>query len=89
MSVKTYWKGEGIRLGRLWRDFDDGPAYMQNVAASELHLLRLTFARHPPQLPLFDFEVVFKTVKGTFRSGSSVSLPSTSRHASAAVGAYA
>jgi hypothetical protein len=29
-------------------------------------LLRLTFAEHPQRLPLFDFEVLFKTVKGTF-----------------------
>ncbi len=29
-------------------------------------MLRLTFDDHPRQLPLFDFEVLFKTVKGTF-----------------------
>jgi hypothetical protein len=58
--------GKGIDLDSLWRDFDSGSAYIQKVAASPLHLLRLTFAHHPPNLPLFGHEVVFKTVKGTF-----------------------
>jgi hypothetical protein len=75
MSVKTYWKGEGIQLNRLWRDFDDGSAYVEKVATSRLHVLRLTFAEHPPELPLFDFEVVFKTVKGSFHDVKRRCLP--------------
>jgi hypothetical protein len=66
MSVEQYWMGKGLDLDGLWRDFDSGSGYMKKVAASPLHLLRLTFADHPPHLPLFDHEVVFKTVKGTF-----------------------
>jgi hypothetical protein len=66
MSVEQYWMGKGLDLDGLWRDFDNGSGYMQKVAASPLHLLRLTFADHPSRLPLFDLEVVFKTVKGTF-----------------------
>ena len=66
MSVEQYWMGKGLNLDVLWRDFDNGSGYIQKVGASELHLLRLTFAGHPTHLPLFDHEVVFKTVKGTF-----------------------
>jgi hypothetical protein len=66
MSVEQYWMGKGLDLEGLWRDFDAGSGYRQKVAASPLHLLRLTFADHPQHLPLFDHEVVFKTVKGTF-----------------------
>jgi hypothetical protein len=66
MSVEQYWMGKGLDLDSLWRDFDGGSGYEQKVAASPLHLLRLTFADHPPRLPLFDLEAVFKTVKGTF-----------------------
>ena len=66
MSVEQYWMGKGLDLNSLWHDFDNGSDYMQKVAASQLYLLRLTFANHPPHLPLFDHEVVFKTVKGTF-----------------------
>ena len=66
MSFEQYWMGKGIDLDALWRDFDNGSGYMQKVAASPLHLLRLTFEDHPSRLPLFDLEVVYKTVKGTF-----------------------
>jgi len=66
MSVEQYWMGKGLDLDGLWRDFDSGSGYEQKVAASPLHLLRLTFDDHPLRLPLFDLEVLFKTVKGTF-----------------------
>lgn len=66
MSIEQYWMGKGLDLEGLWHDYDSGSGYMSKVAASPLHLMRLTFAHHPPHLPLFDHEVVFKTVKGTF-----------------------
>lgn len=66
MSVEQYWIGKGLDLDGLWRDFDNGSGYIQKVATSSLYLLRLTFTDHPSYLPLFDLEVVFKTVKGTF-----------------------
>jgi hypothetical protein len=66
MSVEQYWMGKGLDLETLWLDFDGGSGYVQKVEASPLYLLRLTFAQHPQHLPLFDHEVVFKTVKGAF-----------------------
>jgi hypothetical protein len=66
MSVQQYWMGKDIDLESLWQDFDAGSGYVSKVATSPLHLLRLTFGQHPICLPLFDHEVVFKTVKGTF-----------------------
>jgi hypothetical protein len=66
VSLEEYWVGKGIDLEGLWMSFDAGRGYEQKVAASELHLLRLTFAEHPRHLPLFDHEVLYKTVKGTF-----------------------
>jgi hypothetical protein len=66
MTIERYWIGKSIDLERLWQDYDDGSAYIEKVASTPLYLLRLTFDEHPIQLPLFDFEVLFKTVKGTF-----------------------
>ncbi len=66
MSVEHYWMGKDLDLDALWQDFDNGSGYVQKVAGSRLHLLRLTFDEHTQRLPLFDFEVLFKTVKGTF-----------------------
>jgi len=66
MSIEEYWMGKGLDLEGLWNDFDAGQGYVRKVSNSELHLLRLTFANHPPHLPLFDHEAIYKTVKGTF-----------------------
>lgn len=66
MSVENYWMGKGLDIEGLWRDFDAGTGYVQKTSASSLHLLRLTFGNHPLHLPLFDHEVIYKTVKGTF-----------------------
>lgn len=66
MSIERYWMGKDLDLDDLWRDFDEGSGYIQKVSTSSLHLVRLTFDEHPLRLPLFDHEVLFKTVKGTF-----------------------
>lgn len=66
MSIENYWMGKNLDLDGLWRDFDAGSGYIHKVSGSSLHLLRLTFDGHPVRLPLFDHEVLFKTVKGTF-----------------------
>jgi hypothetical protein len=66
MSIEHYWMGKDLDLDSLWGDFDQGSGYIQKVSTSSLHLLRLTFDEHPVRLPLFDHEVIFKTVKGTF-----------------------
>jgi hypothetical protein len=66
MSIEQYWIGKGLDLDDLWRDYDAGSSYIEKVSSRPLHLLRLSFGRHPLHLPLFDHEVLFKTVKGTF-----------------------
>lgn len=66
MTVEAYWMGKGLDLDALWNDFDGGAGYIQKVGSSRLHLLRLTFGGHPLNQPLFDHEVIYKTVKGTF-----------------------
>lgn len=66
MGVEEYWLGKNLDLEELWRDFDEGIDYIEKVESKELHLLRLTFSNHPVHLPLFDHEVIYKTVKGTF-----------------------
>ncbi len=66
MSLEQYWMGKNLNLDDLWQDFYKGTTYIEKVASSDLYLLRLTFSGHPKHLPLFDHEVLFKTVKGTF-----------------------
>jgi hypothetical protein len=66
VSIEQYWMGKGLDLERLWQDFDGGAGYVEKTSSIPLHMLRLSFGEHPALLPLFDHEVIFKTVKGTF-----------------------
>lgn len=66
MPYEQYWIGKGVDLDQLWSDFDEGDGYIEKVEGTRLHVLRLTFSTHPKHLPLFDHEVIFKTVKGAF-----------------------
>lgn len=66
MSIEEYWMGKDIDLERLWKDFEEGQGYITKVSNSQLYLLRLTFSGPGANLPLFDHELIYKTVKGTF-----------------------
>ncbi|HEX9775873.1 MAG TPA: hypothetical protein VGB83_09890 [Actinomycetota bacterium] len=61
-----YWMGKGLDADAVWGVFESGRGYVAKVESSTLYLLRLTFEGHPTNLPLFDFEAIYKTVKGTF-----------------------
>lgn len=66
MSFEEYWTGKNIDVDTLWHDFEKGKGYIDKVSHSELYLLRLTFGAHPRNLPLFDHELIYKTIKVTF-----------------------
>jgi hypothetical protein len=66
MTVDQYWMGKDIDVDGIWRDFDSGQGYISKVAGSPLYLLRMSFGGHPLDLPLFDHEAIYKTVKATF-----------------------
>lgn len=61
-----YWIGEGIDYEAVWAAYESGTAYREKFSKMRVHLLRLTIEAHPPEQPLFNFEAVFKTVKGYF-----------------------
>lgn len=66
MSFEEYWIGKGLELEELWKSFESGGGYIRKFESIEPYLLRLTFENHPITAPLFDHEVLYKTVKGTF-----------------------
>lgn len=66
MNLEEYWMGKGIDLDDLWRTYEEGNGYIDKVSSSELYLVRLTFSGPPQSIPLFDAELIYKTVKGTF-----------------------
>ena len=61
-----YWIGENIDYDKIWDAYDQGQAYIQKFQSMRVHLFRLKLREHPRNLPLFNFEAVYKTIKGYF-----------------------
>lgn len=72
LSVRTgdafaeYWIGSDIDYKGLWKIYDAGQGYVQKFKTREVYLIAIELNYPPSQLPLFDHEVVFKTLKGLF-----------------------
>jgi len=66
MSFYEYWIGKDVNYESLWDDFESGDGYVNKFKSMKVHLLKLSFDNHPTDIPLFDLEVVYKTLKGTF-----------------------
>jgi hypothetical protein len=61
-----YWIGENIDYDKIWDAYEQGEAYVQKYHSMRVHLFRLKLREHPQNLPLFNFEAVYKTIKGYF-----------------------
>jgi hypothetical protein len=66
MAMEEYWIGEGVDYDRIWRDFDSGAGYIDKFRSMDAYLLRITFSQPPSDLPLFNHDAIFKTVKGYY-----------------------
>lgn len=61
-----YWIGKGVDYESLWSAYEEGEGYIQKYRSMTVHLFRMTLKEQPSEMPLFNFEAVFKTVKGYF-----------------------
>lgn len=66
LSTSEYWIGDGIDYGAVWDAYESGQGYVQKYHSMEVHLLRIRLKEQSGDLPLFNFEAVFKTLKGYF-----------------------
>src|SRR2546423_3071212 len=66
MSMYEYWIGEGVDYKKVWRDYEDGLAYIDKFKSMRAHLIRIELNQFPANLPLFNHEAVYKTIKGYF-----------------------
>jgi hypothetical protein len=66
MSVEEYWIGRGVDYQAVWRSYEDGLGYISKFGGMRVHALRIELARFPRDLPLFNHEAVYKTIKGYF-----------------------
>ncbi|MFZ1933451.1 MAG: hypothetical protein WCB27_04370 [Thermoguttaceae bacterium] len=61
-----YWIGRGVDYQAVWSAYEDGEVYIRKYRTMRVHLFRMTLQEQPSELPLFNFEAVYKTVKGYF-----------------------
>lgn len=66
MPMYEYWIGRDIDYDQLWNDYEAGQGYIQKFHSMRVHLIRITLVQPQPQVPLFNHEAVFKTIKGYF-----------------------
>ncbi len=66
MSVEEYWIGQGVDYERVWRDYEEGFAYIEKFRLMRVHLIRIELEQFPADQPLFNHEAVYKTIKGYF-----------------------
>lgn len=61
-----YWIGKDVDYNRLWEAYEQGDGYIQKYVSMRVHLIRIKLRQQPKNLPLFNFEAVFKTIKGYY-----------------------
>ena len=66
MDVYEYWIGENVNYQNLWKAYENGDGYKRKFNFLKTHLIEIEFEYPPSSLPLFNQEVVYKTLKGYF-----------------------
>ena len=61
-----YWIGKDVEYDQIWDAYDAGEGYIQKYHTMRIHLIRIKLKQPPLELPLFNHEAVFKTIKGYF-----------------------
>ena len=61
-----YWIGDRVDYDAVWNAYEAGRGYVQKFHSMQVHLIRITLREQPRELPLFNFEAVYKTIKGYF-----------------------
>lgn len=72
-----YWIGKNVNYDDIWQAYERGQAYVDKFRAMRVHLIQLRFANFTPDLPLFNHEAVYKTLKGYFHDMKYLCYPST------------
>lgn len=61
-----YWIGEGIDLKKYWDAYYGGNGYMKKFNRMECYVIEITFRNPNKDLPLYNFEPIYKTLKAYY-----------------------
>jgi hypothetical protein len=65
-TIGEYWIGEDVDYRGVWSAFEGGGGYIRKYHEMTVHLLVIEFETPSSELPLFEHEAIFKTLKGYF-----------------------
>lgn len=66
-TFETYWIGKGTNYNEIWSNYEEGlNTYSTKFNSMSVYLFRIKFKYPPSNLPLFNHEAIFKTIKGYF-----------------------
>jgi hypothetical protein len=65
-TVEEYWIGDDVDYRGVWSAYEGGRGYIRKYQEMTVHLLVIKFETPPSELPLFEHEAIFKTLKGYF-----------------------
>lgn len=65
-DLYEYWIGKDVPYNDVWEAYEKGQGYIDKYHSMEVHLIQIKFQQQPKELPLFNFEAVYKTLKGYF-----------------------
>jgi hypothetical protein len=65
-DIYEYWIGKDVPYDEVWEAYEKGQGYIDKYHSMEVHLIQIKFQQQPKELPLFNFEAVYKTLKGYF-----------------------
>ncbi len=66
METSNYWIGKDTDYASVWDAYDNGLDYIDVFRSKRLHLLRIELQQFPVDMAIFNFEAVYKTVKGYY-----------------------
>lgn len=67
MSVEEYWTGKEVNYDKIWHEYLAGKdGYIKKFRSSEYYLMQLEFDFPDLDLPLVNFDVIEKTIKGCY-----------------------
>ncbi|HXW23383.1 MAG TPA: hypothetical protein VEK73_01435 [Xanthobacteraceae bacterium] len=69
-----FWTGKGVDYAALWNAYTEGTAYIRKYQTMTVHLLRIEFHGFGDRKPMFNFEAIYKTVKGYFHDMKEITL---------------
>jgi hypothetical protein len=61
-----YWIGKDSSLEYYWRAYHEGKGYQQKFQTMQCHVFEITFEKTAKELPLFNLEPLYKTLKAYY-----------------------